>query len=132
MAKIYIPVPMDGHWGLIVATMQSLRGNRGSGSLVFKDFGDGAPDARKLHTLEIVKEWLQVEADKIHASFDATGWTVAIEKATVCSGVDSGVVLIAHVEFMKLDLPVCFGGDDFEHFRYRFSLQVFSSIDKID
>jgi hypothetical protein len=132
MAKIFIPVPIDDKWGLIVATMQSLRGKRGSGSLIFKDLGVSGPDARKQHALQITKEWLQREADKLHTPFDVTGWTVAIEKATICCGIDSGVVLIAYVEFMKLDLPICFGEGDIDHFRYRFSLQVFSSVDKTD
>ncbi len=129
LAKIFIPVADEGHWGLIVATMQSLRGKKGSGSLMFKEFGSEADSTKQQLQLGMVKDWLQEEAANSGTPFDPAGWTLEVEN-TACSASDSGIFLIAFVEFVKLDLPMCFGLDDIDHFRYRFSLQLFTSIDK--
>jgi len=112
--------------------MQSLRGKKGCGSMVFKDFGGAGLDTTKQQQMEIVKDWLQREADRLSSPFDAMGWSLTVEEAMACGVSDGAILLFAHIEFMKLDLPTCFGIDDIDHFRYRFSLQVFTSIDKID
>jgi len=132
LAKIFIPVLNDDNWGLIVVTMQSLRGQKGCGSMVFKDFGGAGLDTTKQQQMVFVKDWLQREADKHSSPFDSMGWSLMVEEAMACDVGDGAILLFAHIEFMKLDLPICFGADDIDHFRYRFSLQVFTSIDKID
>ena len=83
-----------------------------------------------MQRLDLIKDWLRGEATKRHLAWDSIGWTSEVVKAFPTTRLcDSGVIMLAHVEFMKQDLPLCFDESDVDHFRYRFSLQMLSSAD---
>lgn len=149
-AKLFFPIATGRHWSLIVASMQTLRGGPGSGTLEYYDSSaDRIPlpqvyidvswncmecvmfSLQREQFLEKIKGWIEKEGERLHCPIDSAKWisTVVIvpEQTVEC---DSGVMMLAFVDMVRKMLLVDVNVISCDHLRYNFALEIFSSADK--
>ena len=148
-AKLFFPIVTEGHWSLVVASMQTLRGGPGSGSLEYFDSSaDRIPllqvssgkiafylfvisfTFKRQNLLEKVKGWIEGDAGRMSRPFDGPKWSTSItvvpEQLDEC---DSGVMMLVFVDMARKLLSVEFDASYVDHLRYNFAVEIISSAD---